>query len=126
MTVLRDQMSADLSSIFYNTDDFAELVTYTPAGEASRIIPAIISYDKGLESRIDAVNAFGAAATMRIRAGGPDGIATVTNQDTVLIDGVSWHVGSPYTEPRKIGGGLEWEIELHRDSLAELCEGFQF
>ena len=126
MTTLRDQMSADLASIFYNTGDFAELVTYTPVGGSPRIVPAIISYDKGLEAHIDAVNAFGAAATMRIQASGPDGIATVTNQDTVLIDGVSWHVGSPYTEPRKIGGGLEWEIELHRDSLAELCEGFQF
>lgn len=42
---LREQMDADVSNVFLNTDEHAEDVTYTPKGGAARTIAVIIDED---------------------------------------------------------------------------------
>ena len=48
---LRDQMAADAAALFFNTDDFAEVVTYTPDSGVARPITVVFSlgedYGKG-------------------------------------------------------------------------------
>lgn len=39
---LKDSMRSDMTSVFLNTDEFSELITYKPRGGGSRQIKAII------------------------------------------------------------------------------------
>lgn len=99
----------DLSD-FYSTDDFAQDVTYTPSGGTAKTIPAIIDFGAG--DQYQGSNSFGINATMRAQAAGDDGLTTVTTQDTVTIGSDSWGV----VGARKIGDGLEWEIEINKET----------
>ena len=103
-------IGADDLSIFYNTDDFAVDVTYTPSGGEAKTIPAIIDYGRGDEYQ--GSNSYGINATMQIQASGDDGIASVTNRDTVTIGTETWAV----IGARKINDGLEWEVEINKEA----------
>ncbi len=103
-------IGADDLSTFYSTDDFAVDVTYTPSGGTPKTIPAIIDYGQG--DQYQGSNSYGINATMQIQASGDDGIETVTNRDTVTIGTETWGV----IGARKINDGLEWEIEINKDS----------
>jgi len=99
----------DLSE-FYSTDDFAQDVTYKPASGSAKTVPAIIDFGKGDDYR--GSNSYDINATMRVQASGDDGVETVTNKDSVTIGSDTWGV----IGARKIGDGLEWEIELNKES----------
>ncbi|OPY15243.1 MAG: hypothetical protein A4E66_00162 [Syntrophus sp. PtaB.Bin001] len=100
----------DLST-FYSTDDFAQDVTYTPSVGTAKVIPAIIDYGKGDEYQ--GSNSYDVNATMQIQAVGDDGITVVTNKDVVTIGVDTWNV----IGARKINDGLEWEIEINRETV---------
>lgn len=107
MTTFKEQMAADLASVFYNTDDFAESVVYAPAGKSPKTIKAIITYGEGDEYR--GANSYGVKATMTCMV---SDVSQPTNKDTVSIDGVTWGV----VGANKINDGLEWKIELNKDT----------
>ena len=44
----KEQLTTDLS-VFFNTDEFAETITYTPSGGSPVSIPAIINRDAPLQ-----------------------------------------------------------------------------
>ena len=60
----KDQLDEDLD-VFFNTDEFAETVTYTPVEDgASKDIPALVDFDENPE---DMGRASAAAAGSRSR-----------------------------------------------------------
>jgi hypothetical protein len=98
------QLVTDLD-VFYNTDEFAETVTYRPSGYTAVSIPAIIDYGKGFES--EGSDSLNTNATIRIRV---SDIATVAPGDEVTIGAGSWRV----MDAKIISDGLEWEAVISR------------
>lgn len=41
----KTQLAADLNNVFFNTDEFAESITYTPAGGTAKTITAICNVE---------------------------------------------------------------------------------
>lgn len=97
---LSDQLTSDLS-IFYDTDEFAETVTYN--GSA---IPAIVDYKTNLD---DAGSRGSAMAIAEISVRASD-VAAPAYRDTVVIGSVTWKVRRTLS-----GDGKEWKLELYRD-----------
>jgi hypothetical protein len=95
-------------SVFFNTDEFAESVTYTPSGGAGTTIKAIIDYGSGENYRgADALHTEG---VMLIQANATYGVETVAVGDTVTIDTESWRV----VDAEKIDDGLIWRCLISR------------
>lgn len=103
---LKTQMQADLASVFYNTDDFAETVTYTPAGGAGISVVAIIDYGRDDE---DGADDLGQNAKIRIMV---SSVATVTAGDTITIGANTWEVHYA----RLSEDGLEWIADISKRS----------
>jgi uncharacterized alkaline shock family protein YloU len=103
---LKAQIAADLDAIFYNTDDFAETVTYTPLDSGVGVdVKAIVDYGKGIDSQgADALNT---DATMRIQVSSVD---IVIPGDGVTIGNETWQV----LDAHLIDDGLEWEVIISR------------
>lgn len=80
-------MTSDMAS-FFNTDEFAESVTYTPAGGAATTITAVVSRDQAFqEPYVRGENM--ATAEIAVQA------SEVTNpqyEDIYTIDSVVWEV----------------------------------
>ncbi len=110
MSSFKDQLAADLESVFYNDDDFAESISYTPHGGTAKTIKALITYGEGDEAGQEwrVPDTYGVNATIQVMASGTYGLATVTNQDTLLIGERTWNVIGAH----KINDGLEWLIEI--------------
>ena len=104
----KDQLAADLTAVFYNTDGPAESVTYTKDGYWPKTIKAIVTYGEGDEYR--GVNSYDVNATMTCMVS--DVSSSVTNKDTVQIGTETWGV----IGGNKINDGLEWKIELNKDT----------
>jgi len=106
---LKDQMAADLAAIFYNTDDFAESVTYTPADATpAKTISAIIDYGQGDEYK--GADSYGVRAVIRVQA---SEIAQPARKDEVTIGTDTWVViGADL-----IADGLEWIIEVNKVTI---------
>ena len=98
---LKSQQSSDLS-IFFNTDDFAEIITYN--GEN---IQAIVDYGIG--------NLGENARTARIVIKQSD-VEDPAYRDTVVIGSSTWRVfRDPSNEVAIKGDGNVWELNLIRD-----------
>lgn len=103
----KDDLADDLENVFYNTDEFAESVSYTAYGYWPKTIIAIITQGDGDEYQ--GSNSYAVNAMMLCTVAD---LATVTNKDTVaLADGTAWGV----VGARKVNDGLEWEIQLNKD-----------
>jgi hypothetical protein len=104
-TAFEDMLAADLSAVFFNADEFAKSVAYTPAGGLAKMIKAIITYGEGEEYRgADALNI---EATMEIQA---SDVATVSVGDSIAIGLEIWQV----IDASKISDGLIWSCILSR------------
>jgi hypothetical protein len=101
----KTQLASDLASVFFNTDEFAESVTYTRDGYFPETVKAIIDYGQGEEYQ--GSDSYGVNATMNVMV---SEIETVTNKDTVVIGTDTWGV----IGARKINDGLEWEIQINK------------
>lgn len=98
---LKSQLSSDLP-VFFNTDDFAETVTYNSVD-----IPAIVDY--GVEKSGEN------ARTAHIIIKQSD-VANPAYRDTVVIDSATWRVfRDPNKEVAVKGEGNVWELSLVRD-----------
>lgn len=107
MSAFKDQLAADLESVFYNDDDFAEAISYTPYGGTAKNVKALVDYGEG--EQYQGSGAYDVRAALFVRVAD---LAAVTNKDTVVIDGQTWGV----VGAEKINDGLEWRIELNRDT----------
>jgi hypothetical protein len=90
---LRSQILNDASSLFFNTDDFAETVTYYPDGdlEAGREIAAII--DRDIQSIDPVENVLGFVTMVRVYDDSTRGISATeinTHRDKL---GIAMRVG---------------------------------
>ena len=106
MVTLKETIQDDLDT-FYNTEEFAESVTYTSFGRWPSSLPALVDYGEG--EQYQGSGAYDVRAALFVRVAD---LAAVTNKDTVVIDGQTWGV----VGAEKINDGLEWRIELNRDT----------
>jgi len=109
---LKTQIAADLNTVFFNTDDFADSVTYTPAGGTAKTIKAIIDYGVPDESGLSGMDAMNTEAEMEIQADATNGIAQVAVNDAVTIGTDTWRV----IYARKIDDGLIWRCRISRST----------
>lgn len=104
MVTLKDQMSTDLDDAFYNVEDFAENIIYTPRGGSPQaIIAVILDQDSSLSE------GFVMGDSLNIRVKSAD--VAVPGRDSLMLYGEKWFV------IRNLGGGPsigEWELEISR------------
>lgn len=110
MSSFKDQLAADLEAVFYNDEDFAESVSYTPHGGTAKTVKKLVTYGEGDEAGQEwrVPDTYGVNATIQVMTFGEYGLATVTNQDKLQIEGRTWCVVGAH----KINDGLEWLIEI--------------
>jgi len=105
MSLFQDTLANDMAT-FFNTDEFAQTVTYNP-GTGPINIQAIVDYGDGQSDQ-------------------PARVATITVQksqvpdpdyrDTFVIDGVTWSVSAQKDKGTKIpGDDYIWVIPINRD-----------
>lgn len=56
---LKEQITSDVASVFFNTDDFAELITYVQGATA---YPDVVAIPSGLATSVDETEGLGTAA----------------------------------------------------------------
>ena len=91
-------MTSDLST-FFNTDEFAETVSYNGSD-----ISGVVDFGEDLNEQSDGLQA---VATLYIKK---SDVADPNYRDTVVIDSVTWRV-SRVSE----GDGAVWKLGLTRD-----------
>ena len=98
LKTVKAQAVTDLA-IQFDTDQFAEEVTYAEA-----VIDAIVSYGKNLDDAGGSPMATGAVIVK------VSDVASPSYRDAVLINTVTWYV-------RRIvyGDGNVWKLEIYRD-----------
>jgi hypothetical protein len=98
-------MTADLSTVFFNTSDFAVAISYTASGGSAQSINALIDYgDPGPMEGMDALNT---DAMMDIMA---SDVPVVTPGDSVGIGSETWNV----IFARLMDDGLIWRCHISR------------
>ena len=110
MTTFKDQMALDLAAVHFNTGEFAQVVTYTPAGGGPSIqIPAVVDYDNDPEKGPAA-----SRARAEIQINKAD-LAAWSYRDQVAIDGAAWTVDRLAWADDGI-----WCLQIHRDARLTL------
>lgn len=102
------QREADLSAVFFNTDDFAEVVDIESADgdDAWLNVPAIMEY--GIQDDYGGTGSILERARLTIPAIGDKAPPRVMKGDCVTVAGVVWTVDLP----KRSMDGLLWEMEL--------------
>ncbi len=110
----KEQLAADLADprLFFDTNAFAETVTYTPVSGAARTIPALIEYGDPEEGGLPGMDALHTEASMEILADATNGMAQVAANDAVTIGAETWRV----LYARKIDDGRIWRCRLSRST----------
>lgn len=104
MGTLKTQMTNDLS-IFFDTDDFADTVTYNGVS-----IPAIVDYGKRQDGREnDGQDRQTVMATIAVKVAS---VASPAYRDTVVIGSSTYRVMKPL--PLR-GDGYIWVLAIERD-----------
>jgi len=102
---LKTQMTTDLGAVFYNGDEHATEITYTPAAGSPSTILAIVNRGEGDEYK--GADAYGVRCTMRLKA---SDVAQPARSDEVTIGTERWIViGAEMGED-----GLEWIVQANR------------
>lgn len=101
----------DVKDVYLVTDDFAETITYTPDGGAAKSIKAIVDRNEDVEPNpaLDGLRRVRRYEIL-ISTNATDGIATVTDQDTVAIDGLTFIVEG---RPKRVGGMQKLSLVEH-------------
>jgi hypothetical protein len=89
---LKTQIAADLSSVFFNTDDFAEAATYTPVSGDAVSCDVLVDHDVLIQA--DGYDATYATLGTTITAMVAD-VGTISRGDTFLVDGTTYTVQRP-------------------------------
>lgn len=111
MVTLKEQIDADLSDIFYNANDFAFSVTYTPKNK-SPVATYIIPQDA--DPTLSDPDILADMQTVRI----PSDFFTSYGVEPRRGDQLDWD-GTTWTVINKVGGGPhlgEWIIEITRSA----------
>lgn len=107
MTTLAEQITADLATMF-DTDEFAQVVTYT-AGSTASSITGIVDYGE-----VSGENAWGATITVKV-----SDVPSPGYRHTFTIDGATWYVAMENSRPKIKGDGYVWTIDLTRDERSD-------
>ncbi len=104
MSAFKDQLTSDLD-VFFNTDEFAEAVTYTPSGGSAVSISAIVDRADG-SRREGGLSSLQYEAMIQVKAS--DLVARPKYRDKVTIDGIDYVV----MEQGVTGDGYVWTVPL--------------
>lgn len=102
---LKTQIAADLGAVFYNEDEHAVEVTYTPAAGAAKPLIAIVNRGEGDEYK--GADSYGVRATMRVMV---SDIAQPVRSDEVTIGTERWIVIG--ADPNESGD--EWIVQINK------------
>ncbi|MCK5614113.1 hypothetical protein KAR91_70265 [Candidatus Pacearchaeota archaeon] len=102
MTLKADILS-DIDDIFFDVDDFAESVTYTPKGGAPAVILAIVDFGENLKISGKTVKE---AASVTVKA---SDVPTPKYKDTVEINSELYTV-----ERSPQGAGGVWVLDIRK------------
>lgn len=90
---LAEQMESAALEIFLQTDEMAETISYTPSGSSSRNIPAIVERGEDIDTQeTDRGLMVTKTASLHISDDATQGVPSPTNEDTLVIDGVTYRV----------------------------------
>jgi hypothetical protein len=90
---LRDDMATDMAETVFNTSDFAETVTYTPAGgTASSINVLWMGQDRDVPMGISEMDETPVQQAIVTIPCTDSGIASPARGDTIRYDGADWAV----------------------------------
>jgi hypothetical protein len=94
----KEQMAADLSTVFFNTDDFAESAIYTPVSGAAVACSVLIDHNIELQ---------------------PSGLDSQVSVTATVIESMVSEVGIPVVGATFTIGSTEYEIRelLENDGL---------
>lgn len=98
---LKTSIAADMENVFFNTDEFAESVTYN--GTAN--VPALVKYLEDLDDGRSGIRV--ARAEIFVRS---SDVQTPSYRDTVVIGSRTWRVARI-----EEGDGNTWTLGLERD-----------
>ena len=109
---LKDQLKEDVLSVFLNTDDHAELVTYTPFGGAPKSIKAVVSRgERDAPADLGGIRLLN--ATLLIANDATAGVSQPTNRDKVSVPLIA---GAAAQAARVVGsrpkGDELWEVDV--------------
>lgn len=110
---LKTQMNDDVSTVFLNTDDFAEAITYTADGESPTSINAVV--ERNEDTALDAFDTeHRQEQRISITVSTTD-VSSFSRDDTFTIDSDLWLVDGR-SQPNEFG---MMTIELIRDQPFE-------
>lgn len=109
---LREQMESDVSSVFLNTDEHAETVTYTPKNGTARSVTVIIDEDGSLTD-LDG-NRIGKNVAQVFAERSESGIPTPALGDTIALtrNGISFLLSYAgiFTDADEFGWWLTFNV----------------
>ena len=120
MSLLADQIQSDLETVFFNTDDFAETVIYTPASSGvPKAIRAIINYGDagGLQYESAALPSDGYTVVLTCeRNSRPDFVNGQTRQTAYVMIMLSDIPVPKYRDTIELADGTTWKVvEIYND-----------
>ncbi len=77
----KSQTSQDASNTFLNTNEFAEEITYTPAGGEARIIKALVNRGKIIPNKEDSLRTLQNQAELFVLNDAASGISLINKKD---------------------------------------------
>ena len=102
---LADQMNDDVSSVFLNTSEHAESVTFLAVGKTPVTISAIINREEGaLVIGAPDGQLLTRRAVLYISTDSTDGIENITEKDVLYFDGRQWKL---MERPQNDGYGMQ-------------------
>ncbi len=97
---LKTQMSSDAIKVYLNSDEFAEVITYTPKGGSAKSIKAVIVRNRLEAGTEDAGRILRNQCEVYIANDATDGVTSVDKGDDIL------------QFPEQVGGSnISWVVE---------------
>jgi len=88
-------MAADVSAVFLNADEFAEEITWTPAGGSARTITAVVDRQDVREEDQQDGRVLARRASIHASADAAAGVGTTPGmRDIATFDSLAWAVDS--------------------------------
>lgn len=120
MSDFQDQLAADVSNVFLNTDEFAASYTYNPFGGSPKSVIAVKEEKLGGPRDQQHSRTTLRSANFHIADHGATGIALPTDRDTITDGSVTWTF-KEIVEHDHVGG--MWNLEFTTSVLNK--QGFR-
>lgn len=104
---LKDLIASDVTSVFLNTEDFAESATYTPSGGTARSITVVVTDNKTAESQEMYERLSKKELVTFCKLDATTGIDDPHKNDSLEYDGAPWRFESVVSKDNS-GISIRW------------------